>query len=334
VRALLVPEAGWDAFSHWGLKARAFASTGQIVNAGTVHEYYPPLVPLLEAWLALHRGGFSIDFVKTVWPLIGSAFAVCIAWHLRLELGPTWLAPAFAVLVLLGTTELLEGFWTGQADLALTAYLTLATLAAWQWLRAPDRRWLVHVALFGAAAALTKYEGLPRVGVVLVALLIEALLARCRRHALPALMLGVAGVVGYLPWLLFRWLHDVGATAEHISQFQPAALGAVLVALVAVLGGVRTGGGVLAVVLTWILAARELATPRYRLLSLVVLGQVVATVLAFLVSETAPDIQVRTSATRLIGQFLPVGLFLSALWLTDHVSRSPGDADSIIARGR
>src|SRR5438105_14441353 len=28
VRAWLVPEAGWDAFSHWGLKAEAFATHG------------------------------------------------------------------------------------------------------------------------------------------------------------------------------------------------------------------------------------------------------------------------------------------------------------------
>ena len=224
-RSFVVPEAGWDAFSHWGLKAQAFALTGQIVDAKTVHEYYPPLVPLLEAWLSLHRGKVSIDFMKLVWPLVGVAFAICLAWHVRVAIGPTWLAPAFAIGILLGTTQLLESFWTGQADLALTAYLTLATLAAWQWLHTADRRWLVHIALFGAAAALTKYEGLPRVGVVVLALLVEASLARCRKHVQPALALGVAAVVGYLPWLAFRWLHGIGATSEHINQFQPAALG-------------------------------------------------------------------------------------------------------------
>jgi hypothetical protein len=319
VRSLLVPEAGWDAFSHWGLKARAFAASGQIVDAGTVHEYYPPLVPLLEAWLSLHSAAFSIDQVKTVWPLIGSAFAVCLAWHLRLTIGRTWLAPTFGALIVLASSELLESFWTGQADLALTAYLTLATLAAWQWLRTPDRRWLIHLALFGAAVSLTKYEGVPRVGVVVLALLIEAWWARCRRHVVPAIVLGGGAVFGYLPWLAFRWLDGISASAEHIDSFQPAAFGAVLLALVAVFGGVRSGGGVLAVILTWILALRELFTPRFRLLSLVVLGQLAATLLAFLVSETAPDVQARTSATRLVGQFMPVALFLGAAWLAEVV---------------
>jgi hypothetical protein len=62
-----------------------------------------------------------------------------------------------------------------------------------------------------------------------------------------------------------------------------------------------------------------------RLLTLVVLGQLLATLLAFLISETAPDIQARTSATRLIEQFLlfPVnlttvsGLYQQALALAD-----------------
>jgi len=152
---------------------------------------------------------------------------------------------------------------------------------------------------------------------VVLALLVEALLARCRKHVQPALVLGVAAVVGYLPWLAFRWLHGIGATSEHISQFQPAALGAVLLAVVAVLGGVRTGGGVLAAALVWLTAGRQLLQPGYRLLTLVVLGQLIATLVAFLISETAPDVQARTSATRLIEQFLPVALFVSALWLAE-----------------
>jgi hypothetical protein len=58
-------------------------------------------------------------------------------------------------------------------------------------------------------------------------------------------------------------------------------------------------------------------------LVLIVIGQAVATLLAFLISETAPDIQARTSATRLIEQFLPIALFTVALL-----------AGPIIGRGR
>jgi len=40
-------------------------------------------------------------------------------------------------MILVATSGLLEGFWTGQADLALTVYLTLASLAVVRWQRTP-----------------------------------------------------------------------------------------------------------------------------------------------------------------------------------------------------
>src|SRR6266851_7261065 len=153
-RSFLVPEAGWDAFSHWGLRAQAYALAGTIVDAHSEHEYYPPLVPLLEAWLYLHRGGVAIDGGKTVWALVGSAFAICLGWHLRLALRSSWFAPLFALAIVLATTAFADGFWTGQADLALTAYLTLSALAIVQWQRSPSKKWLTQAALFAAAAAL------------------------------------------------------------------------------------------------------------------------------------------------------------------------------------
>jgi hypothetical protein len=317
VRALVVPEAGWDAYSHWGLKAQAFALSGSIVDAGTVHEYYPPLVPLLEAWLYLHRGAVSIDLGKTIWPLVGSAFALCLAWHLRLALRRPWLAPYFATGIVLGTTQLLESFWTGQADLALTAFLTLAALAVWQWLQRPDRRWLIQAALFGAAAALTKYEGLPRVGVVVAAVLLVALVDRCRSRAVAGLVFGAAAGLAYVPWLAFRWLHGISGSNEHVGQFQPQAIGPLLATLAGVFAGVRTGGGVLIAILAWAMAGRRLVEPRYRLLTLVVAGQLLATLVAFLISDTTPDVQARTSATRLVEHFLPLALFAAALWLDE-----------------
>jgi hypothetical protein len=317
IRSFVVPEAGWDAFSHWGLKAEAFALNGRIVAAGTVHEYYPPLVPLLEAWLFVHRGNTSIDLPKTIWAVAGSAFAICLAWHLRLSLARQWLAPVLTAGIVLGATQVLEGFWTGQADLALTAYLTLATLAIWQWRGEAHRRWLVQSALFGAACALTKYEGVPRIAVVLLAVVLVAAFERCWPRALPALVVGIAVAAAYVPWLAYRAANGIAATAEHLSQFQPQALGTTLGSLVEVFAGVRTGGAVLVAALALVLAGPHLFKPRYRLLTLIVLGQLLTTVLAFLLSETAPDIQARTSATRLFEHFLPLALFIAALWLDE-----------------
>jgi len=328
-RSIVVPEAGWDAFSHWGLRAQAYALAGTIVDAHSEHEYYPPLVPLLEAWLYLHRGAVSIDLGKTISALLGDAFAVCLAGHLRLSLRAAWLAPWLGAAIVVGATALLESFWTGQADLALTAYLTLATLALVQWQRDHRNQWLLQAALFGAAASLSKFEGLPRVGVVAAALLLEALLTR--RWGPPlrasALLLAAAGAASLL-WTAFEASHGITANAEHFGQVQLTAIGSVVVTLVAVLGGVRTGGGILVAVLAWAVAGRCMVSTRLRLISLVVLGELAGTLLAFLMSAS-PEIEVRTSATRLFEQFLPLALFAGAVGL--RISRpEPTPAERVL----
>jgi hypothetical protein len=324
VRSLLVPEAGWDAYSHWGLRAQAYALAGTVVNAGSEHEYYPPLVPLLEAWLYLHRGTVSIDLGKTVWALVGSAFSICLAWHLRLSLARVWLAPWLAIAIVLVTPALLDGFFTGQADLALTAFLTLAALSVFQWSRAPHRAWLVHAGLFAAAAASTKLEGAPRIAVVVLAVSLEAIYARRRDLLGPAVLLAAAaGVVAGL-WTLTAARAGISSNTEHLGQFQPLAIGSIALALLAVFGGLRTGGGLLLALLTWLLAARQLLRSPLRLLMLIVVGELAATLFAFLVSDTDPAIQVRTSATRLFEQWLPLALVAGVL--------AVGEADAFYNR--
>lgn len=312
VRSLLVPEGGWDAFSHWGLRAQAFAQAGTIVDAHSEHEYYPPLVPLLEAWLYLHRGGVAIDLGKTIWALVGSAFALCLAWHLRLVIRSAWLAPYAATAIVLSTTALLDGFWSGQADLALTAELTLATLAVFQWQRSPERVWLIQAGIFAAAASTTKLEGGPRVAVVVVALLLEGLWCRRTRLAWPVVVLAAAAAIGFAAWAAAAMRAGITPNAEHLGQFQPLAIGSVVISLIAVFGGLRAGGGLLIAVAAWALTAQELP----RLLVLIVAGQLAATLLAFLVSDTSPALEVRTSATRLFEQFLPLALFAAAVGLS------------------
>ena len=317
VRSFFIPEAGWDAYSHWGLRAQAFAFAGTIVDAHSEHEYYPPLVPLLEAWLYLHRASVSIDLAKTVWAVLGSAFAVSLGWHLRLSLSSSWTSPFFALAIVLGSTALLDGFWTGEADLALTAYLTLATLAVWQWRQTPRRGWLVQAAIFGAAAALTKFEGLPRVGIVALAVLFDGVLGRDRGVWRPLVALGLPSVFASLVWTAVEVTRGIAPNGEHIGAFQPLAIGSVLIALVAVFGGIRTGGAVLVAVVAWAIAGLRPLLGRLRPLTLVILGQLIATLIAFLLSTTAPDLEVRTSATRLFEQFLPLALFVGAVGLSE-----------------
>jgi hypothetical protein len=97
--------------------------------------------------------------------------------------------------------------------------------------------------------------------------------------------------------------------------------------MMAVFGGIRTGGGLLVAGLAWLLAGRRLLCAPVRLLALVVVGEMAATALAFLVSDAAPDVEVRTSATRLVGQWLPLALCAAVIALDGaEAEREAGDA--------
>lgn len=319
VRAWLVPEAGWDAYSHWGLKAKAYFLAGGVVPVGDTHAYYPVLVPLLEAWVYSLQGFADIDRVKTLWAVLGSAFLVCLAWHLRALL-PAALAPWSALGIGLVSIGLLESFWTGQADLALTVYLSLGTLALFQVTRCAPAHvvpWAVQAALFLGGAAMSKHEGLYRVAVVLAVVLLDAVLSREGRGApvRAALAAGVAAGFFFLPWWLFRTLNGIEVTGEHISIPQLSRVSDVIRALVERLAGVRTGGGLLLAAAVVLLAGRRSLHRPFRFLVLVVVAHAATTLVALLVTRGSPEVQVSLAADRLLMHFAPLSLVLAAALL-------------------
>jgi hypothetical protein len=177
----------------------------------------------------------------------------------------------------------------------------------------------VQTAIFGLGAGLTKYEGLARVGVVVLALVLEALLSRRAALVRPAGALAGAAVVGYLPWVIYRAEHHIQVSSEHVSHLQLEATLPVLAALAVAFASLRAGGGVLVGVLGLGLRLDALVRPPFRLLGLVVVGQLAATLLAFLVTDYSPVLQVQLSATRLVEQWLPLALFLVGVAAVDQV---------------
>lgn len=319
VRALATPELGWDAYSHWGLRAAAYAQAGTVVNAGSEHDYYPPLVPLLEAWFDLHLGRVSLDFSKSIWAVIGGAFTVCLAAQLHGAMRARWLAPWLAIAIVGITPELLDGFFTGQADLPLAAFLTLASLAGWQWLRHPTPGGLIQVGLFAAAAALCKLEAGPRLAVVALAFGADAVLSRKTDLIRPIATLAIAITLPLVIWTAVANAASISPNSEHVGAFQAGAAPRVASALAAVFGGIRTGGGLVVTVLAWLLAGTAVVRSDIRVLTLVGIGQIAATLIAFFIGSTDPVVQVQTSATRLVGQILPLVLVAAILGIDASV---------------
>lgn len=320
VRAWIVPEAGWDAYSHWGFKAQAYFLAGHFIPTNTAHEYYPPLVPLAEMHLFALLGNSNIDLAKVIWALAGSAFVFSLAWHLRLALPRPSRAPYYALGILLGTELLLESFWTGQADLALTAFLCLGTLALFRVQRCANRAsapWLAQAAIFFLAASLTKYEGAFRVAFILGVFALESLWARApaRRWLSTCIVCALAAGAGVLVWAIFEAVFHVTASSEHLVAPDFEAIPAIARALVKAFAGIRSGGSLLVVAVGLALFARTAVRPPYRFLTLVVAVQFLATLASFLTSATDPALEVLDAANRLFLQWLPLAFVVIALAL-------------------
>jgi hypothetical protein len=72
----------------------------------------------------------------------------------------------------------------------------------------------------------------------------------------------------------------------------------------------------------WGVSGRRILVTPLRLVTLIVVGELLATLVGFLLSATSPDLEVRTSATRLFEQFLPLALFVAAVGLERVLSES------------
>jgi hypothetical protein len=204
------PLREWDGWVIWGTKARALYEHDGVrdaVFASEAYEHpdYPLLLPTLEAMalralgefdgtkLHLQLGALALAFVLAAWTITRASAspAVCGLAVLAAVSAP-------AVLIQLG--------WNyADVPLALLCALGVAALAA--WLRTQETWLLTSAAIFLAAAASTKSEGLPYALAAFAAAL--AVTAASRGRIRPLLVAGGAFVLAILPWRLYVLVHDL-----------------------------------------------------------------------------------------------------------------------------
>ena len=170
----------WDGWAMWAPKAHALYLDGDVW--GPVfrdpaylmqHQEYPVLLPSLEALSADAVGRFDRALID----IESGALLLSFGWGawalLRLVVRP-WLSAGVA-LALTGSVHLIDNGSGNYADTALASFTALGLLCAFVWLSRGATAMLVLSAVFFAAAASTKAEGL------LYALAaIAAVLAPCR----------------------------------------------------------------------------------------------------------------------------------------------------------
>jgi hypothetical protein len=155
----------WDGWAMWAPKAHALYVDGDVW--GPVfrdpaylmqHQEYPVLLPSLEALSADALGRFDPALIDVE----SGALLVAFGWGawalLRLVVAP-WLAAGLA-LAMTGSVPLIDNGAANYADTAVASFTALGLLCVFVWLSRGATATLVLSAVFFAAAASTKVEGL------------------------------------------------------------------------------------------------------------------------------------------------------------------------------
>ena len=192
---------GWDAWTFWQLKARAFTIDGNMSyltdTAHCFHPDYPPMIPLLSYWVFAHA-----RTTAEVWPeIIGMMFYIdllLIAYaSFRLWIAPT---PSLACVALIASSRVVQKFaLAGYADVAAAAYMLAVAVFLVRRFVDKDRSAGVPLMWMLASASLVKNESLAW---TLAAVLVIAGFGVLQR-AKVAVACIAAFAAGYLPWF---WL--------------------------------------------------------------------------------------------------------------------------------
>lgn len=185
---------------HHGLDERLFAPSGEYVTFGVLD--YPLWWSVVTSLDVQAVGELDVRVVCAQLALLTVAFVGAVARLLWDCVRPPVLAGSLLLLVL--SPELWRHVQGGVADLPLAIYLALALVAGARWLqlREPFLLWLAGLSL--AVALQIKTEALVEVAALVV---VGALYAR-------RLLWSALALVAALPWLAWRWAHDVPSRAE------------------------------------------------------------------------------------------------------------------------
>ena len=183
-----------------GLDERLFVPNGEFVTFGVPD--YPLWWSVVTSLDVQAVGDVDVRVMCAQLALLVVAFVGTVARLLWDCVRPPVLAGSLLLLVL--SPELWRQVQGGVADLPLALYVGLAVVAGARWLQTEERFYGVLATLALAVALQIKTEALPEVAALVV---VGALFAR--RLALAALALLAA-----VPWLVWRWVHDVPSRAD------------------------------------------------------------------------------------------------------------------------
>jgi hypothetical protein len=204
------------ALSSLGLDERLFVPNGVYVHFEVPD--YPLWWPALTGLEVRLAGDLDVRAMNAQLGIFAVAFLA--AWARLLW---SWVRPwllCLSLLLLAASPEFLRHTQSGMADFPLAVFLSLSLLAGVGWLATGSVFYATLLAVFGAAAAAIKSEGLPEVVLLTICL---GLFATRRRLGL--WLAGAAAVVTAIPWLAWRGANDIGGRVALGDALDPGYLG-------------------------------------------------------------------------------------------------------------
>lgn len=221
--ATLLPLRGWDAWSIWFLKARAFYVNGGVTAAflkdpsyAYSHPDYPLMVPLSAAWVYAAGGKVAETAAKVLYPVQFACmlaifhYAASRASDKRLALVFTALLSLTPVVVIhsaglpVAIGGLYLGDYVGYADLTLSICFLASGAFAYRYMNTDGVESLALAALFLAAGAWTKNEGLSFAAIGFIVLSAWTLYTRGANGVRRVITLAVILAVFILPWFIYK----------------------------------------------------------------------------------------------------------------------------------
>ena len=210
IAALAPPTAKDTLLYHLALPKAYVAAGGMIDSPGNIAQFYPLGAEMQAVWALLLGGGgggageAAAGAVLFLWsPIVA---LLVYGWARELGASRTWSALAVAMVVGVPTAYHVSA--SGYVDMALAAYVALASRAAARWwTAAPGTAWL-----WRAAAATGFALSVKLTAAILVVALAALVVLRFLRdgvslpHVHETVIAGVGGAALGSPWYLRNWL--------------------------------------------------------------------------------------------------------------------------------
>lgn len=203
--AVRVPLGSFDSWALWDYKGIRFWHDGGITHAFLVdrasefaHPAYPPLVPLLIAWVYTWCGSTDPVLMKPMFALFFVALLLALVGVFEARFGRRVALLGGACLVLVPRVTEYAG--TGLADVPLAAYVVAgaAVLVVGGRAAGNTKACLAAGALFGLAL-FTKHDAVPFVAAAMLSL------AALRRATRGVLAFATAAALLGAPWYVLDW---------------------------------------------------------------------------------------------------------------------------------